>query len=61
MNKLFNPLNEQIEVVRIKKTPIDNTLYESVANDIIFNNSIKALNENSTVAKDTISFDKLSH
>ena len=47
MNKLFNPLNEQIEVVRIKNTPIDQKLYESISNDIIFNNK---LNESAIAA-----------
>lgn len=45
MNKLFKPLNEQIEVVRIKNQPLTESDARIVSHDIIFHGNLDKLNE----------------
>ena len=42
-DKLFKPLNEQIEVVHIKNTPITEAEYKAAVKNIIFNENIQSL------------------
>jgi len=44
MKNIFKPLNEQIEVVRIKRKPLTEAELNKVSKSLIFENNIRKLN-----------------